>query len=54
MHGEFPMSLSMNQDVEFEGDVELGKLADERPARQGWATNIMAAYQKVGEIYILK
>jgi len=43
------MTLSMNQEVEFEGDLELGKLADEKPAKQGWATNIMAAYQKVGK-----
>lgn len=43
------MGLSMNQEVEFEGDVELAKIADEKPAAGGWAANIMAAYQKVGE-----
>lgn len=42
------MGLSMNQEVEFEGDMELGKLADEKPMG-GWATNFMAAYKKVGK-----
>ncbi|KAK3729470.1 hypothetical protein QZH41_019787, partial [Actinostola sp. cb2023] len=47
LHGGFPMGLSMNQEVEFEGDVELGKIVDDKPATSGWASNIMAAYRQV-------
>jgi len=43
------MGLSMNQEVEFEGDVELGKIVDDKPATSGWASNIMAAYRQVGK-----
>lgn len=44
------MALSINHEVEFDGDVELGKIAEEKPTTPIWASKIMAAVEKAGKI----
>jgi hypothetical protein len=51
---DLSMGLSINHEVEFEGDVELGKIADDKPATPIWASKIMAAFEKAGKNGVLR
>ncbi|XP_031568045.1 ras and EF-hand domain-containing protein homolog isoform X3 [Actinia tenebrosa] len=46
---DLTMAPSMNHEVEFDGDVELGKIAEDKPSTPIWASKIMAAYEKAEE-----